>query len=99
MAAEVNTFCEEHNLAAQLMNAGSMFHLRFQSSRIDSSRDVTRDGRWAEREFYLHLLGYGVIIPGIHLAFTSAAHRPEDVDQIIDAFKRSFMDLREDGLL
>ena len=99
LAAEVNTFCEEHNLAAQLMNAGSMFHLRFQSSRIDSSRDVTRDGRWAEREFYLHLLGYSVIIPGIHLAFTSAAHKPEDVDQIIDAFKCSFMDLREDGLL
>ncbi len=52
-----------------------------------------------EQEFYLHLLGHGVIIPGIHLAFISQAHRPADVDQIVDAFKRSFMDLRADGLL
>ena len=38
------------------------------------------------------------IIPGVHPAFLPAAHTPEDVDTIIEAFKRSFPDLREDGL-
>ena len=99
LAREVNGFCRAHNFAAQLMAAGSMFYLRFQGSRIDSSRDLLEDGKWAEQEFYLHLLGHGVIIPGVHLAFISGAHTSADVDAIIDAFKRSFMDLREDGLL
>ena len=39
-----------------------------------------------------------MIIPGVHLAFLSAAHTPEDVDTIIEAFKQSFLDLREDGV-
>ena len=99
LANEVNRFCRDNQFAAQLLHAGSTFHLRFQGSRINSSRDLADDGKWAEKEFYLHLLGHGVIIPGIHLAFISAAHTPEDVDAIIDAIKRSFMDLREDGLL
>ena len=99
LAQAVNGFCRAHNFAAQMMNAGSMFHLHFQSAPINSARDLEKGGRWAEQEFYLHLLGHGVVIPGIHLAFISAAHRPEHVDQIIDAFEASFMDLREDGLL
>ncbi len=80
------------------MNAGSTFHLRFQGTEINSSRDLSEDGKWAEREFYLHLLGYDVIIPGIHLAFLSAAHTPADVDTVIGAMQQSFLDLREDGL-
>ena len=41
----------------------------------------------------------GVIVPGIHLFFLSAAHTADDVDQIIEAFKQSFLDVRADGLL
>ncbi len=39
LAAEVNGFCQEHGFVAQLMNGGSMFHLRFQNAPINSSRD------------------------------------------------------------
>ena len=98
LATEVNEFCAEQGFEAQFMNAGSMFHLRFQNTPINSSRDFTEDARFAEQEFYLHLLGHDVIIPGIHLAFISGAHAEADVDHIIDAIKRSFMDLRADGL-
>jgi len=98
LAAEVNDFCMKHQFQAQLMNAGSTFHLRFQGTEINSSRDLSEDGKWAEREFYLHLLGYDVIVPGIHLAFLSAAHTPADVDTVIGAMQQSFLDLREDGL-
>ena len=98
LASEVNAFCAEHGFAAQFMNAGSMVYLRFQETPINDSFDFTEDGKWAEREFYLHLLGYDVIIPGVHLAFLCGAHSPDDVDRIIDGCKQSFGDLRADGL-
>jgi len=99
LATEVNSFCELHQIPAQIMNAGSMFHLVFTGGEINSSRDITHDWKIAEREFYLHLLGHDVIVPGIHLAFLSHAHRPEHVDTVIDAFKSSFEDLRADGIV
>lgn len=98
-AAEINQFCRDHQVPAQVMNAASVFHLVFTPGEINSSRDFSRDWRIAEREFYLHLLGHDVIIPGIHLAFFSAAHKPEDVDMVTAAFKESFNDLRADGII
>jgi glutamate-1-semialdehyde 2,1-aminomutase len=97
IAKEINDFCSSNNIAAQMMNAGSMMHLIFSGDNIESARDIGRSK--VEKEFYLHLLGHNVIVPGIHLAFISFAHTPEIVDQVIDAFKQSFLDLREDGLL
>ena len=82
-----------------MMNAGSMMHLIFSGEEIQSSRDISHSLYKVEKEFYLHLLGHNVIVPGIHLAFISYAHKPEIVDQVIDAFKKSFEDLREDGYL
>ena len=99
MASEVNSYCEEHQIPAQIMNAASMFHLVFTGGEINSSRDIKRDWQIAEREFYLHLLGHNVIVPGIHLAFLSYAHQPEHVDAVIDAFKNSFEDMRADGII
>ena len=99
LAEEVNSFCESRQIPARIMNAGSMFHLVFTNKEVNSSRDLSADWRIAEREFYLHLLGHNVIVPGIHLAFLSHAHRPEHVDQVIEAFKASFEDLQADGLV
>jgi len=79
------------------MNAGSMMHLIFSDDVIESARDIGRSK--VEKEFYLHLLGHNVIVPGIHLAFISYAHTPDIVDKVIDAFKKSFEDLRQDGYL
>lgn len=98
LAASVNAFCEEEGFGAHLYNAGSMLHLRFDGHPVEGSFDFSKDGRFAEREFYLHLLGYGVFIPGVHLAFLCGAHTERDVDAIDAAFKQSFRDLREDGL-
>ncbi len=98
-AEAVNGFCRDNAIPAQVMNAASMFHLIFQGGEIGGSRDITSENRRAERQFYLHLMNHGVIVPGIHLAFFSAAHTPEDVDLVIDAFQASFLDVREDGLL
>ena len=97
IATEINEFCQTKKIAAQMMNAGSMMHLIFGGETIESARDIGRSS--VEKEFYLHLLGHNVIVPGIHLAFISFAHTPEIVDQVIDAFKKTFEDLREDGYL
>ena len=97
IANEINEFCSSNNIAAQMMNAGSMMHLIFSGDTIDSARDIGRSK--IEKEFYLHLLGHNVIVPGIHLAFISFAHKPDVIDQVIDAFKRTFEDLRDDGLI
>ena len=81
------------------MNAGSMMHLLFGRGEINSSRDIDYSFRKVEQEFYLHLLGHDVIVPGIHLSFLSWAHKTEIVDQVIEAYKSSFMDLRADELI
>ena len=99
LAREINEFCKMNNIPAKLMNAGSMMHLIFGGEEVDSSRDIDRSYYKVEREFYLHLLGHNVIVPGIHLAFISYAHTPEVIDKIIDAFKSTFEDLRSDGYL
>ena len=99
VASEINEFCVSNNIPAQMMNAGSMMHLIFSGESIESSRDIDQRLYKLEKEFYLHLLGHNVIVPGIHLAFISFAHKPDVIDQVIDAFKRSFEDLREDGYL
>ncbi len=99
LTAEVNEFCQKNDFSARMMNAGSSFHLQFQKTPIEGSFDITNENFFAEREFYLHLLGHGVIIPGIHLAFICAAHSVDDVDELIGAMQQSFLDLREDGLL
>ena len=76
-----------------------LFHLRFQGAPIRSARDLDPSLKEAEDLFYLHLLNNGVIVPGVHTSFISAAHSAEDVDQVIDAFKRSFLAVREQRLL
>lgn len=86
-------------LATGQATALSMFHLRFQGAPIRSARDLDPSLKEAEDLFYLHLLNNGVIVPGVHTSFISAAHSAEDVDQVINAFKRSFLAVREQRLL
>ena len=69
----------------------------FGGEKIESSRDIDHSLYKLEKEFYQHLLGHNVIVPGIHLAFISYAHKPEVIDEVILAFKNTFEDLREDG--
>ena len=98
LAAKVNAFCEGRQMGAELLNAGSIFYLHFKRG-IKTSRDVTGVNRDAEREFYVHLMARGVIVPGIHLFFISTEHSPEDIDTIADAFCTSLQDVRDDGLI
>ena len=99
LADEVNAFLSVEEIPARVMHASSMFHLRFGEGAVESSRDLDDSFHAVEREFYEHLLYHGVVVPGIHLFFLSAAHSAEDVDTVIDAFKQSFTEIKERGLV
>ncbi len=92
---EINAFLEREKIEARIRRGGSMFHLPFQSDPIESARDVRGENPRLENEFYVRLLEHGVLVPGIHVAFLSAAHTPQDVDQIIAAYIESFRELRQ----
>jgi glutamate-1-semialdehyde 2,1-aminomutase len=97
LAGRLNDFAVGHDMAFQVLNAGSMFQLYFQREPIGSARDVRYVDRAAERDFYLHLLANGVLVPGTRRSFLSAAHTPDDVDAIADAVEASLLAVREDG--
>lgn len=99
LAAAINDFCQAEGIPARLLHAASMFHLHFGTAPVESSRDIDPSFHEAEREFYLHLLHHGVIVPGIHIGFLSTAHTPQDVDRVIDAFTQSFREIRERELV
>ena len=82
---EIGGFCEARGYPAQVISAHSMIHLRFQAGSVLSSRDIDRRFAAAEKEFYTRVMLNGVLIPGDHLALTSAAHSSEDIDAVIAA--------------
>jgi glutamate-1-semialdehyde-2,1-aminomutase len=98
LANVVNTFCEERQIGASLLNAGSIFYMHFKRG-IETSRDLQGENLEAQSEFDVHILDNGVIVPGIHLFFTSAAHTPEHVDHVATAFQNSLSAIREDGII
>ena len=102
LANEINDFCEKNDYPAQILNAGSKFHMKFQREPINSGFDIKNyyggKHKQAENEFYLHLLGQDVIVPGVRLSFICDAHTDDDVSKIIDSMKYSFNAVREDGL-
>ncbi len=99
LAAAVNGFAADHDIAVQMLNAGSMFQLYFQAEPIGSLRDVVHVDAAAEREFYLQLLSRGVLVPGTRRSFLSAAHTPDDVDTIAAAISDSLVAVRDDGFI
>jgi glutamate-1-semialdehyde 2,1-aminomutase len=99
LAEGINRHARQHEMPVTMMNAGSMFHLRFADGEIRSSRDITNRYAEAEHLFYQHLQERGVLVPGIHLAFLSAAHTEADIDAVIDAVTASLDTLRNDGMI
>ena len=102
LANAINGFCEAEGMPARLMNAQSQFKLVFTDQPVNSAWDLpSPHSAEAELEklFYAHLHRNGVVVPGVHIFFLSAAHTPDDVDAVSDAFQKSFLELREAGVL
>jgi glutamate-1-semialdehyde 2,1-aminomutase len=99
LADRINAYAEGQQMPVQMLTGGSLFQLYFQRAPIRSSRDIALAKSAAERDFYLHLLANGVLIPGTRRSFLSAAHEPEIVDALAAAIERSLDACREDALL
>lgn len=94
-----NDFAARHNMAVQMSNVGSMFHIYFQSGRVASSFDIDEKPMEQAREaFLMHALNRGVLISGGNRYYLSAAHTSAVVDRMIDVFQESLSLVREDGL-
>lgn len=99
LARRFDRFCQSHQIPAQMLNAGSIFSVIFQREAVHSAWDIRNDHTEAEREFYLHLLSDGIMVPGAHPLFLSAAHSTEDVDTVARAMENALLAVRDDGLL
>ena len=97
LAKAVNTFCEERQIGATLDERRLDLLHALQGAASRRRATWPAKTRTAQREFDVHLLNKGVIVPGIHLFFTSAAHTPDHIDQVAEAFQDSLMAVREDG--
>ncbi|MDP6377152.1 MAG: aminotransferase class III-fold pyridoxal phosphate-dependent enzyme [Pseudomonadales bacterium] len=93
----VNQFLQQGDYPAQLLHADSMFHLMFTRESVERGRHFDESTMMLENRYYAHLMKRGVVVPGIHLFFISAAHSDADVDLVVDAMCDSFRALRSEG--
>jgi glutamate-1-semialdehyde-2,1-aminomutase len=97
---EVHRFCYENEIGFQLLGLGSWFAPHFVSGEPKSPRDLRGLDNLLKGEVLGSYMRYhGVYMPDLHIVFVSAVHTDEDADRIIDAFKTSLREMREDGLL
>ena len=100
LANEINSFLQNEGMEVQLMNAQSLFSFQFTTRTIESAWDTkTITPSFPPSLFYAILHKNRVTIPGLHLFFITASHTVEDVDKVIEAMQKSFLELREYGLL
>jgi glutamate-1-semialdehyde 2,1-aminomutase len=99
LADTVQAHCDRHHMAVTLMHAASIHCLHFKQGPIETFRDTYPANRAAEEAFYTLLLDRGVLVPGVHVYFLSAAHDEAAVGRVTTAFLESLEDCRADGLL
>ena len=68
---------------------GSMFQIHAKADLPVFPRDLLDQDEEALGELQLHFRLNNVLLPWMHLAFFSAAHSQEDIEEILRAFKAS----------
>jgi len=97
---EVGRFAEENEFGFQCFGLGSWFVPHFYWGKPESPRDLISPETWMKGTALGNYMRYhGVYLPDLHTVFMSAAHTDEDVDIVINTFKKSLAEMKEDGLL
>jgi glutamate-1-semialdehyde 2,1-aminomutase len=99
LTTAINQFLQQGDYPVQLMSADSMFHLVFEKEPVERGKAFNPETMELEHLYYAHLLKRGVVVPGIHVFFLSAAHSDKDVEEVIDAMTESFRAVRNEGFL
>ena len=98
--AEVHNFAEANNFDLRLIGLESWFIPHFVPAYPKTPRDLRDIADLLRQEILCQYMRYhGVYLPDLHTVFMSAVHSEEDADKIIDAFKKSLVQMREDGHL
>jgi glutamate-1-semialdehyde aminotransferase len=92
---EVRKFAKENEFEVRLLGLGSWFIPHFLPEEPKNYRDLRNIGEILCQYMRYH----GVYLPDLHTVFISAVHTDEDADKIIDAFKISLIEMKEDGIL
>jgi glutamate-1-semialdehyde-2,1-aminomutase len=96
---EVHAHCTKEGLPFRLIGLGSWFLPHFVEGEPKNARDLRGLDNLLRGEILGNYMRYhGVYMPDLHTVFTSAVHTEEDGDRIVEAFKHSLRDMREDGL-
>ena len=95
---EVHQLARAANFPLRLMGLGSWFIPHFVPNDPKTPRDLRDIADMMRQEILCQYIRYhGVYLPDLHTVFMSAVHSEEDADKIIDAFKKSLVEMREDG--
>ena len=96
---EVHAFCAKEGLPFCLIGLGSWFLPHFVEREPEQARDLRGLDNLLRGEVLGNYMRYhGVYMPDLHMVFTSAVHTEEDADRIVEAFKASLGEMREDGI-
>ena len=68
---------------------GSLFQIHAKSELPVYPRDLPGQDEEALAELQLHFRLNDVLVPWMHLSFFSAAHTPQDLEAMLQAFKDS----------
>ena len=97
---EIYEFAEENEFEFQLFGLGSWFIPHFVWGEPESPRAFRELPNLMKGEALGHYMRYhGVYMPDLHTVFICSEHTEEDADKIIDAFKASLNDMKEDGMI
>jgi len=97
---EIYEFADENEFEFQLFGLGSWFVPHFIWGKPESPRVFRELPNLMKGEALGHYMRYhGVYMPDLHTVFICSEHTDEDADKIIDAFKTSLLEMKEDGFL
>jgi glutamate-1-semialdehyde 2,1-aminomutase len=90
----------ESHVTGWVTGLGSLWGLHFTERPPSNIRDQAQANVAASRALAAYLLLEGILVSApMHLAFLSTAHTDADVDAVIDAHRRAFARMKDDGWL
>jgi glutamate-1-semialdehyde-2,1-aminomutase len=98
--SQVHEFASEGKFPLRLLGLGSWFIPHFVPEDPKNPRDLRGVEGLVRQEILCQYMRYhGVYLPDLHTGFICSEHTEEDANHVVDAFKRSLLGMREDGLL
>ena len=90
-----NEFCTSNGYPFCMTGIGSMFQIHAKADLPVLPRDLLGQDEDALAELQLHFRLNNIILPWMHLAFFSAAHTQDNIEEMLQAFKASVAGVME----